>query len=388
MAYLVGMPKAAWKRQPTGAVELNPHHWLASDIYAGVSYAGGNEYLYRCSRTESRPNFETGVDFNGNPVIGVKIPAVIVNYPLDVIVNNDTDHFAVLALVRRGRNTTTNRNMVFVINSGPAIAEDDDNIIGNVPSRVSLSKPGNAINNLCFLSAAACWRPGVGLTYFLQGTSVIFGASADTNLYGGNNYIHTIQLGAGDINSGWASEFWFLRVPITDDVIIDWINFPYQIYRPRIARFILIPSSSSTVNSVTANIDALLKKSFVQSLSVDALLRKTFESTVSVDALIQAVKTGVISLDALAQSTKTVNVSVDALLQAVQENTLSLDAFLQIVLSQYVSLDALLQAAKIANVDIDALIQQPYTQTALLDALIQAAQSNTLGLDADIGRVE
>ncbi len=146
----------------------------------------------------------------------------------------------------------------------------------------------------------------------------------------------------------------------------------------------LRPSSSSTTNTSTTSIDALVKKTGITATSsLSALLQKSFSGTVNLDALAAALKSGNVSIDALLKATnKSATISVDGLLQAVKTGAVSIDAAVAIIVAATSGIDALLQSSFSATTGLDAIVSGSSTVTASLDGLLQSGKSTIAFIDA------
>ena len=151
-----------------------------------------------------------------------------------------------------------------------------------------------------------------------------------------------------------------------------------------ISAIILVNPSSSSTNTSSSTIDALVQKTGITATSsLSALLQKSFSGTVSLDSLIAAVKSGNVSIDALLQSTdNSANVSVDGLLQAVKTGAVSIDAAVAIIVAATSGVDALLKISFNVPVVLDAIVSGSSTVTASLDGFIQSGKSTTAFIDA------
>lgn len=394
MAELIGMPRAAWKRQPTGRLQPSA---LASQL--GIRFLV-NFAAYPRDCVANCPLYPAGngyVPITGSSGIGLKsISGTTAGFYTD---NNptqlqfqDTTIFVVfestgggntgkllyrsmgsgtpswLAGVHRG---SLNGYMVSVNGvtsdySGYPVA--DDGVFGSITHCLVCSMGGDEL----ILSSNRKEYPS-GLSY----SGGIDYSRTDLGIHINLEYN---QLGTEFTGVLYSCGIFGKKLDRAESKVVA-LNY-WQLFAPDPPRFFLIPSGGSSPTS-QISIDALIQRAgLTQTTSIDALLQSAFSRSLSIDGLIAATQAGTISLDALLQIIGTHTVSVDALLQATKAGVVSVDALLQVTLSQALSLDALIQAIQSAGLSLDALLSKPMTVASVMDALIQAAKTGTVSLDA------
>jgi len=143
--------------------------------------------------------------------------------------------------------------------------------------------------------------------------------------------------------------------------------------------------------SLSADIDALIKKALSDGVDLDAYLTKSIPITLDLDALLNLVgQTKTLEIDALLQKAGVdTSLSLDAILQQLKSGEISLDALLnQVGLTTSSSLDAILEQSGIVQVFLDALLNKTgLTASSSLDAILQQLKSGQVSIDALLNEV-
>ena len=412
MAELIGMPRAAWKRQPTGRLQPSA---LASQL--GIRFLV-NFAAYPRDCVANCPLYPAGdgyVPITGSSGIGLKsISGTTAGFYTD---NNptklqfqDTTIFVVFESTGGGNNgALLYRNMGTGTHSWLAgVYRGSYNGYRVTVNGVTSDYIGFPVaNDGVFGSITHC------LVCSMGGDELILSSNrkeypSGFSYSGGIDYSRTdlgihINLAYNKLGTYFTGVLYSCgifdkKLDRAESKVVA-LNY-WQLFAPDPPRFYLIPSGGSSPTS-QISIDALIQRSgLTQTTSLDALLQSAFSRSLSIDGLIAAVQAETISLDALLQIVGTRTVSVDALVQAVKSGTVSVDALVQMTLAQSLSLDALIVAAsassastdldaliqslKTAGISLDALLSQSKTATAVMDALIQASKTGSVSLDAII----
>ena len=408
MAELINMPRAAWKRQPTGLLKPNysssvfntikpmalfapvgntiidlmgvysVESWLSPGMAACSSGVGAytptkgdleDTQVGPCWRSNLFPSTSVKSFFNYYQLLGnVTNAAYLIN-------GSHSGTTGRRLFVGAGGLTTTNKIMY---GYGDTFFDSSTIIPTPVANELhlnGLSITGSTLygyyDGRTLASSSYTWTGGEGVRGLFLGSRCVNKTTNDFAIIAtvANAMLYTV-VGSGYLDGAGA---------------MDLYQNPWQLFAKEPSLFYLIPSSGATTQTVAFSVDALIQRAgLTQSTSIDALLQSAFSRSLSLDSLIAAVQAETISLDALLQIVGTRTVSVDALLQATKTGAVSVDALLQATLSQALSLDALIQAIQSAGLSLDALLSKPMTVASVMDALIQAAKTGTVSLDAII----
>lgn len=162
---------------------------------------------------------------------------------------------------------------------------------------------------------------------------------------------------------------------LSEDEIAFLHREPYAVFQQLDKTRFFASASAGTTETVTASIDALIKRTGITSVvSVDALVQQSaITKTAALDALVKILQTSSVSVDAMVKAVKSGVLSIDALIQTAQSATAALDAIVKARKTSAVSLDAIILGALHASVGLDALVQITAGQSISLDAIIGAA---------------
>lgn len=405
MAELIGMPSAAWRRQPQGPVAINWKHPLTNGLKI-LLWWNGKQWIDLCglqnrgihSQAITVTNIGFAPLFNGQTDVYYSINSPAPPLTLVSMVRCNS-----LALPRTavgvGSTTVNNTYYQLGINTDGtvrAVARAPVYVAANTTQSIETGKWFDiaAVYHTTSLRYAAI----NGKLSAAETTSVIL--SPDRFSVG------TAYRPAGFIDA-FSGE---LLLPalynraLSSNELAARAENPWQLFAPAPSRFYLIPSGGSSPTS-QISIDALIQRAgLTQSTSIDAFLQSAFSRSLSLDSLIAAVQAETISLDALLQIVGTRTVSVDALLQAAKSDVISIDALVQMTLAQSLSLDALIvamgsassstnldaliQSLKTAGISLDALLSTSAMQSVLLDALLQSSKTSFVSLDGLIQAAE
>lgn len=405
MAHLIRMPRAAWRRQPQTGFNVNVADFN-SLVY--LFTPEGGSFVDHLSRKTLTPTgalnnnpYDKGLfrSYNGvymDRSMNLSIPTV------SSVINNQYSFGILLATTY-----TTSDRYYF------SEASTSTNYLGvrNGDGADKIQASFGGANNYIY-TAPGFHDGNFKFVFLLRKNSNDKRLYVDNTMVGQNTtasppptgYQH---IGVGGLNRNSSELITTSKIAllvgfqsfIDEATIKELVENPWQLFQPRPARFILIPSGGG--GSSAFSIDALIQRAgLTHSTSIDALLQSAFSRSLSIDGLIAAVQTGVISLDALLQIVGTRTVSMDALLQAAKTGAVSVDALVQMTLAQSISLDALIVAAsasaasvsldaliqslKTAGLSVDALLSKSMSAAAVMDALIQASKTGAVSLDAII----
>lgn len=405
MTALINLPRAAWKRQPSGLVSVdlaNPaNRDLALLVTPSMRVNAVNQSLLTIAGTRLHIS-SLGRSYGFSSVFGIGSTD-----KLDTVVNKNLSQKSVFIIALRNGDGGNNLGRLI---EGPGFKIYNNNSFfgyaiesdfsGN--DQVDYSARQND-GGFFRLTITHNGQAGVAHKFYNSGiaaSSTVFSSGSGTV----NSGLGTYVIGnRGGLDRVWDGAINLVAVwsrVLSDTEIISINQNPWQLFKPAPSRFYLIPSSGgATTYTTTLSIDALIQRAgLTQSTSIDALLQSAFSRSLSLDSLVAAVQSKTISLDALLQIVGTRTVSIDALLQATKTSAVSVDALVQMTLSQSLSLDALIvaasassastdldaliQALKTAGISLDALLSQSKTATAVIDALIQASKTGAVSLDA------
>lgn len=393
MAELIGMPRAAWRRQPSGYAKISPI-WQSMGL-----------------KIATTPGIHLEPPISQNVPTRVRPSGVAYDF-------NDTDRYLMY------RNTLTSSDVsVFVLIDPDIVYTESGQGIGTYVSSRTIGNSGwsfydtnaanfgdgNEVRSIAFAiqgvaeytqalptgtlpakfgkKTVGCRaKSGSPVDFFVDGVKYPRAGAIGTIVMGGDILIG--KVGPYDSNLLYYGQPMLLAAVfdrfLDESAFVELNRNHWQLFAPDPPRFYLIPSGGSSP-TCQISVDALIQRAgLTQTTSLDALLQSAFSRSLSIDGLIAATQAGTINLDALLQIVGTHTVSVDALLQATKTGAVSVDALLQATLSQALSLDALIQAIQSAGLSLDALLSKPMTVASVMDALIQAAKTGTVSLDAII----
>lgn len=391
MTALINLPRAAWKRQPSGLVSVdlaNPaNRDLALLVTPSMRINAVNQSLLTIAGTRLHIS-SLGRSYGFSSVLGIGSTD-----KLDTVVNKNLSQKSVFIIaLRNGAGGNTLGRLI----DGPGFRiYNNDSFSGYViESNFSENAQGDYSarqNDGGFfrLTITHNGQAGVAHKFYNSGiaaSSTVFSSGLGTVNSGLGTYVIGNRDGLDRVWDGAINLVAVWSRVLSDTEIISINQNPWQLFKPAPSRFYLIPSSGgATTYTTTLSIDALIQRAgLTQSTSIDALLQSAFSTSLSLDSLVAAVQSKTLSLDALLQIVGTRTVSVDALLQAAKSGTVSIDSLVQMTLAQSLSLDALIMAASTSSaaVSLDALIQAFQTAGISLDALLSTAGMQSVGLDA------
>lgn len=238
MANLIGMPRAAWRRQPQNCIDIDP---VYLPYISAVSVPGYAEIISGNTAATISGGYRVGAAQYGGMV--AKAPIAQIPGFVEVATNSEvTGDFGLFVIAANSACTLVATHTTTVTGE---LVECGFNLWTTTFGVRLDGNLGNALayNNNKDLTLCIGQRIGNQIFNYVNGVK---SAGATTGTRTGT--ITSLIFGRNKVNNSEAYiesyVYGVLKRTLPDALILDWQKNPWQLFKPRIARFISIPSAA------------------------------------------------------------------------------------------------------------------------------------------------